>query len=171
MFVRPLRKILPAIGLIALTSLTGCVERRFVIESNVPGAQVYVNNVPVGPSPADARWDYAGKYEFRVVAQGYEPLTQVERVRGRWYDYPGLDFVAETLWPFHIEDVRRFRFDLQPTATIRTDELINKGSELRNQARQLPPPQYPETPRTKTRPGETPAGPVGPTGTGWRPPQ
>lgn len=125
-----------------LAAVAGCVERRFVVETNVPGAQVFVDNVPVGPSPADARWDYPGKYEFRVVAQGYEPLTRVEKVRARWYDYPPLDFIFETLWPFHIEDVRRFRFDLVPATQIRTDELLDTANSMRAQGQSLPPPKY-----------------------------
>lgn len=143
------RNLLLTTGLAALSQ--GCVERRFVIETNVPGAQVYVNNEPVGPSPADARWDYSGKYEFRVVAQGYEPLRQVEKVKARWYDYPPLDFVFETLWPFHIEDVRRFRFDLQPAAQIRTDELLDKANDLRTQAGQLPEPKFPDPKKSPSR--------------------
>lgn len=124
--------------------LTGCVERRFVVESNVPGAQVYVNHVAVGPSPADARWDYAGQYEFRVVSQGYEPLTKIEDVKARWYDYPPLDFIVETLWPFHIEDVRRFRFDLVPATKIPTDVLLDSANSLRAEGQNLPPPKYPD---------------------------
>jgi len=143
---------LPLFALLA--GLTGCVERRFVVETNVPGAQVYVNQNPVGPSPADARWDYPGKYQFRVVAQGYEPLTRVENVKARWYDYPPLDFVVETLWPFHVEDVRRFRFDLQPATQIRTDELLDAANSLRAQGQSLPPPKYPDPqPKVVVPPG------------------
>lgn len=127
-----------------LLTLTGCVERRFVVETNVPGAQVYVNNAPVGPSPADARWDYPGKYEFRVVSQGFEPLTKIERVKPRWYDYPGIDFLVETLWPFHIEDVRRYHFDLVPATKIPTDVLIDSANALRAEGQNLPAPKYPD---------------------------
>jgi hypothetical protein len=147
--------------------LVGCVERRFVIETNVPGAQVYVNNVPAGQSPADAHWDYAGRYEFRVVAQGYEPLRQVEHVRARWYDYPPLDFIFETLWPFHIEDVRRFHFDLVPATQIRTDELLNDANNLRGQGQNLPPPKNPEPEKKSPPPSPAPAAPVP---TNWKEP-
>ena len=153
----------------ALTLLAGCVERRFVVETNVPGAQVYVNEVPVGPSPADARWDYAGKYQFRVVAQGFEPLERVERVRAKWYDYPPLDFVFETLWPFHIEDVRRYHFDLAPATQIRTDELLDSANNLRQQGQTLPPPKYPEeakAPPPRLPPVSVP--PVVPAVTNWK---
>ena len=58
--------------------------------------------------------------------------------------YPPLDFVFETLWPFHIEDVRRFRFDLVPATQIRTDELLDAANSMRAQGQSLPPPKYPD---------------------------
>lgn len=135
--------------LTAATAVTlgGCVERRFVVTSNVPGAQVSINNAPAGPSPADATWDYAGKYEFRLIAPGYEPLRQVVEVRPRWYEYPPLDFFFEAIWPFHIEDVRRYQFELVPTSPVRTDELLDAANGLRDRGRSLPPPQEPEPPQ------------------------
>src|SRR5436190_16711517 len=91
----------------AAAALAGCVDRRFVVETNVPGAQVSWDGVPIGPSPADSRWEYAGYYEFKAVAPGYEPLTQRVLFAPKWYQYPPFDFVAEVLWPFRVEDVRR----------------------------------------------------------------
>jgi hypothetical protein len=133
----PGRRLLPTLAAAAILPFAGCVERRFVLESNVPGAQIYVNDAAVGPSPADARWDYAGKYKFKVVAPGYEPLTDVRSVPAKWYDYPPLDFVFENLWPFHIEDVRRFQFNLSPIAPVRTDELLDNANRLRERGRAL----------------------------------
>lgn len=133
---------LPTVLIVLIGS--GCVERRFVLESSVPGAQVYVNNVPIGPSPSDARWEYPGEYEFRVVAPGYEPLTVRENVEAKWYEYPGLDFFFEVLWPWHIEDVRRYNFMLTPLSPVRTDELLDSANQLRERARMLPPPEQPD---------------------------
>jgi len=158
---------------IALPATGGCVERRFVVATNVPGAQVYVNNVPIGPSPADTRWEYPGRYEFRVVAQGYEPLREYKRVWPKWYELPGLDFVFEALWPFHIEDVRRFQFELVPATQVRTDELLDAANRLRERATAMPPPEQPDPPANPSRPAPpavipvpadtpVPAGPAAP---------
>ena len=153
---------LPKLPLLAaLMAVTGCVERRFVVETNVPGAAISVNNAAIGPSPADSRWDYAGKYEFKVVAQGYEPLTRIENVRAKWYDYPPLDFIFEALWPFHIEDVRRYRFELVPATQIRTDELLDAANGLRAQGQSLPAPKYPDPP-PKPAPGKPAIVPANP---------
>jgi hypothetical protein len=126
----------------------GCVQRRFVVQSNVPGAQIYVNNQLAGPSPADTRWEYTGVYEFRAVAQGYEPVVERVRIKPKWYEYPGIDFFFEVLYPFNIEDVRRIPLTLQPTTQIRTDALLDAANSLRNEAQTLPPPKYPETPKS-----------------------
>ncbi len=123
---------------------SGCVERRFVIDTNAPGSQVYVNNVAAGPSPGDARWEYPGHYEFRAVAQGYEPKVERIRIRPKWYEYPGIDFFFEVLYPFHIEDVRRIHLTLEPAAPVRTDELLDAANRIREDANSLPPPRDPE---------------------------
>lgn len=140
----------------ALPASAGCVERRFVVTTNVPGAQVYVNNVAIGPSPADSRWDYPGRYELRAVAQGYEPLRVYKQVNPKWYEYPGLDFIFEALWPFHIEDVRRFELELVPATQVRTDELLDAANRLRERGRNLPAPEQPDPPRAAPPPPQPP---------------
>ena len=128
-----------AVAVVLAAALTsGCVERRFVIETSVPGALVTVNNQPIGPGPADTRWEYWGQYEVRAVAPGYEPARAVIDVKPRWYEVPPLDFVAEALWPWHIEDVRRYRVELKPSGPVNTDELLQQAGELRTSGRELP---------------------------------
>src|SRR5918994_6848496 len=118
----------------------GCVDRRFVVETNVPGAQVSVDGVPIGATPADARFEYAGKYEFKAVAPGYEPLTQLVTLKPKWHNYPPLDFFAEVLWPFRIEDVRRVQLVLEPVRPVNQIELIQSADALRARGLSLPPP-------------------------------
>jgi hypothetical protein len=65
------------VGLLAC----GCVQRRFVVQTNVP-AQIYVNNQPIGPSPADTAWEYTGEYDLSAVAQGYAPSAVSVQHRG-----------------------------------------------------------------------------------------
>ena len=122
----------------------GCVDRRFVVESNIPGAQVTVDGKPIGPAPADAAFQYPGEYEFKAVAPGYQPLKQKVRFKAKWYDYPPLDFFAEVLWPGRIEDVRRVRLDLEPVQPVRTDELLSAANLLRSRGQSLPPSTVPD---------------------------
>lgn len=140
------------LAVVLLGANSGCVERRFVVQTNAPGAQVYVNNQQAGPSPADVRWDYTGVYEFRAVAQGYEPLVERIKIRPKWYEYPVLDFFFEAVYPFHIEDVRRIALELKPSQLVRTDELLDAAERLREEGKNLPPPKYPDQQPTKRDP-------------------
>ena len=123
--------------LIALL-LCGCVERRFVVVTDPPGAAVFVNDVPVGPSPADVPFTYYGKYRITAVADGYEPLAVAQDVPAPFYQYVPLDFAAENLWPFHIEDVRRFEYRLQPQCQVNGQALIQQGQTLRDRGKAIP---------------------------------
>jgi hypothetical protein len=159
--------------LAVIVPAVGCVDRRFVVETNVPGAQVSVDGVPIGAAPADARWEYAGDYEFKAVAPGYEPLTQRVTFRPRWHNYPPLDFFAEVLWPFRIEDVRRVQLMLEPVRPVNQVELLNAANALREKGLSLPPPTITdETPLPPGPPQPAPqaAPPVAPIPTNLIPP-
>ena len=165
---RPLLAVFAALALLG----TGCVDRRFVVTSNVPGAAVAVDGDPIGPTPTDAAWVYAGKREFRASAPGYEPLTQVVTFEPKWWDYPGLDLFAEVLWPFRIEDVRRVHLELIP-AVQRPPEQIQAAAEaLRAREVTLPPPSVPnEQPSAPSRVDPyADLGPLPPTGSTPIPP-
>lgn len=99
-----------AAGVLAL--LSGCVERRFVIETTPPGAKVYVNNRPIGSTPVDMPFTYSGKYLITLELDGYETRNIDEKVVAKWYYYPPIDFVAENIYPGKISDVRRLHFDM-----------------------------------------------------------
>ncbi|MFO0938162.1 MAG: PEGA domain-containing protein [Gemmataceae bacterium] len=142
--IRTIRNALIFTAVTTVTCLTGCIDRRFVIETNVPGAQVFVNNRPIGPSPADTGWEYPGMYEFRVISPGYEPLTQCRYIKAKWYDYAPFDFMFGVLWPFHIEDIRRLQFELTPARQVNPNEVEARAEDLRNRVNQLPPPTVPD---------------------------
>ncbi len=123
--------------------LTGCVERRFVIQTDPPGALVYQNGRPLGASPVDVQYTYYGDYAFTIVKDGYETLHVLEEVRAPIYAYPPIDFVVENLYPGNICDVRRLHYVLRPRPQPRLDDLLQAGQQLRLRGRQLPPPSSP----------------------------
>jgi hypothetical protein len=144
---------------------SGCVDRRFVIESNVPNAQVYIDNRPIGAAPAHAPFEYYGYYTVTLVHPGYETLTQRVHVTAPWYAYPPFDFLAEVLWPFHIRDTRRYCFDLHEATKTRVDDLLNNADALRARGWSLPQAEQPAVPRPVNQPlpviePQSPTGPV-----------
>jgi hypothetical protein len=133
--------------LLVILSAAGCVERKFVVDTDPPNVLVLVNNTPLGPSPAYGSFVYHGKYNFTLMAPGYETLHATEDVRAPWYEWPGLDFFFETLWPFEIEDVHQFHYQMVPQTIPNTADVLSRSGQLRDQGRNLQPvaPQGTET--------------------------
>jgi hypothetical protein len=158
-----LRLWLIAAGL-ALVAGSGCggVNRRFVIESNVPNAQVYINNRSVGAAPAHSPFEYYGYYNIELVHPDFQRETRRVHVRAPWYAYPPFDFIVEVLWPFHIEDVRRYNFELNPLVKTDPAALVNNAEELRTRGWNLPAPEQPAPPRQPAAPSGSSVNPLPP---------
>jgi hypothetical protein len=118
-------------------TLSGCVERTFVVNSEPPGATVYRNNMRIGQTPADDHFLFYGDYDFTLVKDGYETLHVKQCVSAPWYEYPPLDFVSETLWPWKIRDQRRYTYQMSPVVVPRSDELLGTAQTLRTQGQAL----------------------------------
>ena len=151
--------------------LTGCVERRFRIESNPPGAYVTVNNTPIGPAPVDVQFLYYGKYDIELKKEGFQTKRVLEHIRAPLYAYPPLDLITENLIPFKISDIRVLCYEMEPVIVPNLDQFKAEGEEYRNRAANLPPPRFPEPPKEKKNnppppaatlppPKETPADPA-----------
>jgi hypothetical protein len=149
---------------------TGCVERRFRIESNPPGAYVFINNVPYGPAPVDVEFIYYGKYDITLVKEGFETLKVKEPISTPWYEYPVVDFFSENIYPGQITDIRPLHYDLEPVIQPNLDQLKGEAEELRKRGLALPAPRYPDIDKKERKdkkgnriPGkETPGGPPPP---------
>jgi hypothetical protein len=147
--------------LLALTLLTGCVERRFVITVDPPGAVVYCNgdNLGVaGLAPGgglDKFFVYYGKYRFTIVKDGYVTLTTEELVATPWYEVPPLDFFSENVYPFRVSDVRRLHFKLEKATKENGANLLNQSLPLMEKTNQIVSPVAPPPP-----PGTTGCVPV-----------
>jgi hypothetical protein len=136
------------VAIVACAGLvTGCVERRYVITSEPPGAVVLRNGQNIGATPTDDHFVYYGNYHFTLIRDGYETLQVDQNIPAPWYEYPVLDFISENLIPWKIRDVRRFSYDLKPLAQPNIDQLLNRGGGLRNRGQSLvplaPPPPAP----------------------------
>lgn len=118
----------------------GCVERRYVITSDPPGALVLRNGVPIGATPVDDHFVYYGTYHFTLVKDGYATAQVDQCVSTPWYEYFPLDFVSEALYPGHIEDVRRFHYTLQPVEAVNPNALREQAERLRAEGRSIGPP-------------------------------
>jgi hypothetical protein len=127
--------------------LSGCVERRFVVQSEPPGAVVLVNGRPIGATPSDDHFVHYGTYHFTLIRDGYETLEIDQPIKAPWYEWFPLDFVSENLVPWRISDVRRFDYVMQPVQQMPPDEMIRRAEELRQRGQAIgPPPGGPALP-------------------------
>lgn len=129
---------------VVVALLPGCVERRFRIESNPPGAYVTVNDIPYGPTPVDVPFIYYGDYDILLMKDGFQTQRIKQPVPAPWYQYPPFDFFAESVWPRQITDIRPLTFEMEPLPPPNLIQLKAEAVELRQRALTLPPPRYPD---------------------------
>ena len=150
-----MRRIALAWAALAAAALpAGCVEQRYVVTSDPPGAAVYRNGVLLGAAPVDDHFVYYGKYHFVLVKEGYETLVVDQNISTPWYEYPPLDFVAESLVPCKFRDVRTFTYAMQPLQAPRHDEVLQRGTTLRDRGKAIG--DQPVEPPANTPPVEPP---------------
>lgn len=125
-------------GLMALAVvgvLSGCVSRRMTVVSDPPGALVVVDGREIGYSPVSVDFTYYGTREISLIKDGYETLTVMQPLTKPWYQYPGVEFVADNLKPGHKTDRQMFQYALQPARIVPNQELLQRGEMLRGEAR------------------------------------
>ncbi len=129
----------------------GAVRRRLNVNSNPPGALVYVDNQQIGTTPCSVDFIYYGTREIRLIKPGFETLTVNQPIPTPWYEVPGLDFVSEILVPTKIRDNRTVTFNLAPQLVIPTQELVDRANQLRQDTL-----HYPATPLSNAPTGTVP---------------
>jgi hypothetical protein len=136
-----MRKYIGILGVVAWAGLaTGCVEQRYVVTTDPPGAMIVRNGQPLGQSPADDHFVYYGKYHFTIILDGYETLQVDQEIPTPWYEYFPLDFISENVIPWTLRDVRRFHYKLEPRRMVNTNELLRDADNLRNRGISIRPP-------------------------------
>ncbi len=125
-----------AIALLAILAFAsvGCVRRRMTVRTNPPGATVSIDNQVIGTTPAASSFVYYGTREIRIEKDGYRTETIKRRFNPPWYEFPGLDFVAETLWPGEIRDERILDVELVPKTLEPSDTVVQRADALRLQS-------------------------------------
>lgn len=136
---RAMRMLLPA--LLSILALAGCVERRFLIRSEPPGAVVSLNRgEPLSAAaPTEVEFHHYGTWAVRAELPGYRDLVADVPVPAPWWSWPPFDFFTDLLWPFTIRDHREIRLVLTPLpperplpeARERHAGVIERGEALR----------------------------------------
>jgi PEGA domain len=127
--------------LAALSMFSGCVERRYTVRTDPPGAIVVVNGEVIGPSPASKSFIFYGDREITMMLDGYETKTVMQPIRAPWWDNLLTEFFTENLVPVSLRDEREFKYQLTPAQSPPLGELRDRAEGLRSEARVLPKPR------------------------------
>ena len=91
-------KIAVSASLLAITTgllVTGCVKRTILIESDPPGATVWINeHQQEAVTPLAHEFITHGRYKFRLEKKGFKELTAREMVWAPIYQWIPLDFIS-----------------------------------------------------------------------------
>lgn len=135
------RVVVSVAATLAVASLGGCVERRYTIRSDPPGALVIVNSEEKGTTPVSSSYAFYGKRSVRLVKDGYEPLEIVQDFEAPWYDNVLTEFFTENLIPYTFRDERTFTYKLKPEGTTDKTKLLSDAEALRAEATKIPRPR------------------------------
>ena len=131
-------RMLAVIALFAACGLTGCVERRYTIRTDPPGALVVMNGEPIGISPVSKSFVYYGDRNVRIIKEGYETLDIVQPIKAPYWDNLLTEFFTENLIPYTFRDELEFNYKLQPNQTADPNDVLARSEALRAEA-QAPP--------------------------------
>ena len=121
-----------------VANLTGCVQRRMTVRSNPPGALVYIDDYEIGTTPVSTDYIYYGTRKIRLVKEGYETLTVYQPMPAPCYEWPGVDFFSENVWPGKIRDERAYDFQMQPLVQVPAEQVLGRAEQLRAASRVIP---------------------------------
>jgi hypothetical protein len=127
--------------LAGVSLLAGCVERRYTIRSDPPGATVIVNGEEIGPTPASKSFVYYGQREITLMLDGYATKTVIQPITAPWLDNYLTEFFTENVIPVTMRDERDYKFQLTPAESPTKEALRDRAEGLRSEARVLPPPR------------------------------
>ncbi len=105
-----------------------------MVRTNPAGATVSIDNQVIGTTPAASSFVYYGTREIRIEKDGYRTETIRRKIHPPWYQLPGIDFVAETVWPGEIRDERIIDVELVPKELEPTDTVVQRADSLRLQS-------------------------------------
>ena len=132
MLVRALSAIVLSL---AVASGGGCVKRAIFVRAEPDDAKIFLDGAFVGKAPRKIPFTYYGTRDLVVRAPGRAPAQVAVDAAAPWWEYTPLDFVAEILLPFTIEDEREVFVALEraPPADLEgarvTAEMVRESAK------------------------------------------
>jgi hypothetical protein len=118
-------------GVIVLGLASGCVERRYTLRTDPPGALAIVNGEEIGTTPVSKNYTFYGDRKISFLLDGYETKTVIQPINAPWYDNLLTEFFTENLIPYNFRDEREFTFKLGQYKEPTVESLQERAEELR----------------------------------------
>lgn len=130
---------------------SGCVEQTMTIQSDPPGAVVYMNDQELGRTPVTKDFTWYGDYDVQVRLEGYETLSTHKMITAPAWNWVPFDLLAN-LVPMTFKDHRDLKFTLKPMDATKEDpqSLLSRADYLKGKLEGSAFTREP-TPRTATR--------------------
>jgi len=115
-----------------LLTCSGCeVQRSLTIQSDPPGALVFLNDQEIGRTPVTQYFKWYGTYDVEIRKDGYESLRTTAKVWAPWWQVPPIDLIV-CFVPGQ-EDHHDLSFTLhEPTARqLDPQRMITSAEKLR----------------------------------------
>ena len=122
---------------VPLAASPGCgVQRTLQVESDPPGALVYLNGDEVGRTPMRKNFVWYGTYDVQLRKEGYVTESADTKVWAPWWQIPPIDLLAEVL-PLPLQDNHVVKYRLTQETERQTDPalLIDRAAEMRGKLR------------------------------------
>jgi len=126
-----------ALLLALVPALGACVERRLLVRTDPPGAEVKVNGDVVGRAPAVWRFDHYGTVLVEAELAGHEPVQQEVKLSSPWYQKPVIDFFADVVVPARIRDDHEVELRLEPSRRLSPREVEQEVADVARAADKL----------------------------------
>jgi hypothetical protein len=135
------RRLAAGLTLAAALLCAGCVERRYTLRTDPPGALAIVNGEEIGQTPVSRSFYYYGDREMTFILDGFETKTVIQPIKAPWWDNLFTEFFTENLLPYNLRDEREFTYTLTPASSPRAADLRDRAEQLRSEARVQPKPR------------------------------
>ena len=120
-----------------LIGSTGCIQRTLRIETDPPGASVWINGDDVGMTPVEMPFTTYGHMEIFMQMKDHATRSEVVRLRPPWYALFPIDFVTDVLYPGTLHDRKTFGFKLERLPKADIEALESRADKFRDSARKL----------------------------------
>jgi hypothetical protein len=127
------------------------------INSDPPGALVYLNQQEIGRTPLNRDFLWYGDYDVQLRLEGYETLKTNQKVYAPAWNWVPFDLVAQ-LMPFAVKDNRSFTYTLKPLDPAKDEAtgLMNRADYLKGKLESSEFTRQPTTRTTKPTTATTP---------------